>query len=202
MRACFCAFRRKCARLRPAHRKFTLSSTLDASKRDQATSMSHLNLISETHLDHNGAEPDMHTPMLKPTPYDSSTNELAASHSELHSRGSNHYKHSVEIFPLKSACSNNPSQGYDSPAGRGEYRRSYTSITTSSVHPLHMSISSSSPHPLHHTTSAGRLSRRVNHACVITVSLLFQSHPQVLSDTQSWSKESSGGQPTTCCPAL
>uniref|UniRef100_A0A671LWC6 Protein FAM171A1-like n=1 Tax=Sinocyclocheilus anshuiensis TaxID=1608454 RepID=A0A671LWC6_9TELE len=152
--------RRNCARLRPAHRKFTPSSALDASKRDQATSMSHLNLISETHLDHNGAEPDMHTPMLKPTPYDSSTNELAASHSELHSRGSNHYKHSVEIFPLKSACSNNPSQGYDSPAGRGEYRRSYTSITTSSVHPLHMSISSSSPHPLHHTTSAGRLSSK------------------------------------------
>ncbi|KAL0171929.1 hypothetical protein M9458_032240 [Cirrhinus mrigala] len=144
--------------MRPAHRKFTLSSTLDASKRDQATSMSHLNLISETHLDHNGAEPDMHTPMLKPTPYDSSTNELAASHGELHSRGSNHYKHSVEIFPLKSACSNNTSEGYDSPAGRGEYRRSYTSITTSSVHPLHVSISSSSPHPLHQTSSAGRLS--------------------------------------------
>lgn len=120
--------------------------------------MSHLNLISETHLDHSGAEPDMHTPMLKPTPYDSSTNELAASHGELNSRGSNHYKHSVEIFPLKSACSNNPSEGYDSPVGRGEYRRSYTSITTSSVHPLHMSVSSSSPHPLHHTTSAGRLS--------------------------------------------
>ncbi|XP_026140624.1 protein FAM171A1-like isoform X2 [Carassius auratus] len=149
---------RKCARFRPAHRKFTLSSDLDASKRDQATSMSHLNLISETHLDHNGAEPDMHTPMLKPTPYDSSTSELAASHSKLNSQRSNHYKHSVEIFPLKSACSNNPSQGYDSLAGRGEYRRSYTSITTSSVHPLHMSISSSSPHPLHHTTSAGRLS--------------------------------------------
>ncbi|XP_059363913.1 protein FAM171A1-like isoform X1 [Carassius carassius] len=150
--------RRKCARLRPAHRKFTLSSALDASKRDQATSMSHLNLISETHLDHNGAEPDMHTPMLKPTPYDSSTNELAASKGELHSRGPNHYKHSVERFPLRSVCSNNPSEGYDSPAGCTEYRRSYTSIVTSSVHPLHMSISSSSPHPLLHTTSAGRLS--------------------------------------------
>ncbi|KTG42958.1 hypothetical protein cypCar_00023685, partial [Cyprinus carpio] len=149
---------RKCARLRPAHRKFTLSSALDASKRDQATSMSHLNLISETHLDHNGTEPDMHTPMLKPTPYDSSTNELAASHGELNSRGSNHYKLSVERFPLKSVCSNNPSEGYDSPAGRGEYRRSYTSIAASSIHPLHMSISSSSPHPLLHTTSAGHKS--------------------------------------------
>lgn len=150
--------RRKCSRLQPAHRKFTLSSTLDASKRDQATSMSHLNLINETHLDHNGAEPDMHTPMLKPTPYDSSTNELAASQDELHSRGSNHYKRSVEIFTHKSASSNNASEGYDSPAARGEYRRSYTSITTSSVHPLLMSISSSSPHPLHHTASVGRLS--------------------------------------------
>lgn len=150
--------RRKCSRLRPAHRKFDLSSTLDASKRDQATSMSHLNLINETHLDHNGAEPDMHTPMLKPTPYDSSNIELAASHGELASRGSNHYKRSIEIFPLKSSCSNHPSEGYDSPAARGEYRRSYTSVTTSSVHPLHMSISSSSPHPLHHTASAGRLS--------------------------------------------
>ncbi|KTG02249.1 hypothetical protein cypCar_00004490, partial [Cyprinus carpio] len=37
--------RRKCARLQPVHRKCTLSSALDASKRDQATSMSHLNLI-------------------------------------------------------------------------------------------------------------------------------------------------------------
>lgn len=120
--------------------------------------MSHLNLINETHPDHNGAEPDMHTPMLKPTPYDSSTNELAASRDELHSRGSNHYKRSVEIFTHKSASSNNPSEGYDSPAARGEYRRSYTSVTTSSVHPLLMSVSSSSPHPLHHTASAGRLS--------------------------------------------
>ncbi|XP_052000102.1 protein FAM171A1-like [Xyrauchen texanus] len=150
--------RRKCACLRPARRKLRLSSALDGSKQDQATSMSHLNLINETHLDHNGAEPDMHTPMLKPTPYNSSTSELAVSQDKLHSRGSNHYKHSVELFPLKSSCSNNPSEGYDSSAPRGEYRRSYTSITTSSVHPLHMSVSSSSPHPLHLTTSAGRLS--------------------------------------------
>ncbi|KAI7806244.1 protein FAM171A1 isoform X1 [Triplophysa rosa] len=150
--------RRKCSRSRPTHRKFTLSSALDASKRDQATSMSHLNLINETHLDHNGAEPDMHTPMLKPNPYDSSTTELAASRDELHSRRSNHCKRSVEIFTHKSASSNNPSEGYDSPAARGEFRRSYTSITTSSVHPLHMSVSSSSPHPLHYTASAGRRS--------------------------------------------
>ncbi|XP_072548365.1 protein FAM171A1 isoform X2 [Salminus brasiliensis] len=147
--------RRKCARSRRAHQKFTLSSTLDSSKRDQATSMSHLNLISETHLDHVGAEPDLHTPMLKPRPYNSSTNEIAASRDELRSRGSNGnaYRRSAETFALKSA-----SEGYDSPAARGEYRRSYTSIVSSSVHPLQTSVSSSSPHHLHLTASAGRLS--------------------------------------------
>uniref|UniRef100_A0A8B9R5W5 Family with sequence similarity 171 member A1 n=1 Tax=Astyanax mexicanus TaxID=7994 RepID=A0A8B9R5W5_ASTMX len=121
--------RRKCARSRRAHQKFTLSSTLDSSKRDQATSMSHLNLISETPLDHVGAEPDLHTPMLKPRPYDSSINEITISQDELRSR-----------------------------AARGEYRRSYTSIVSSSVHPLQTSVSSSSPHHLHLTASAGRLS--------------------------------------------
>ncbi|KAG9283630.1 protein FAM171A1 [Astyanax mexicanus] len=147
--------RRKCARSRRAHQKFTLSSTLDSSKRDQATSMSHLNLISETPLDHVGAEPDLHTPMLKPRPYDSSINEITISQDELRSRGSNGnaYRRSAETFALKSA-----SEGYDSPAARGEYRRSYTSIVSSSVHPLQTSVSSSSPHHLHLTASAGRLS--------------------------------------------
>ncbi|XP_036414434.1 protein FAM171A1 [Colossoma macropomum] len=147
--------RRKCVRSRRAHQKFALSSALDGSKRDQATSMSHMNLISETHLDQVGAEPDLHTPMLKPRPYNSSTNETVASQDELRSRGStsNAYRRSAETFALKSA-----SEGYDSPATRGEYRRSYTSIISSSVHPLHTSVSSSSPHPLHHTASAGRLS--------------------------------------------
>ncbi|XP_030639428.1 protein FAM171A1 [Chanos chanos] len=157
--------RRKCARSRPAHRKFTLSTALDSSKRDQATSMSHLILVNETHLDHfdlvsSGAEPDLHTPMLKPTPFDSSTNELLASRDELRSRGSNsnHCRRSVETFALKFARSADPSEGYDSPAARGEYRRSYTSVVSSSVHPLHASVSSSSPHPLHQTSSTGRLS--------------------------------------------
>uniref|UniRef100_A0A8B9JI23 Family with sequence similarity 171 member A1 n=1 Tax=Astyanax mexicanus TaxID=7994 RepID=A0A8B9JI23_ASTMX len=153
--------RRKCARSRRAHQKFTLSSTLDSSKRDQATSMSHLNLISETPLDHVGAEPDLHTPMLKPRPYDSSINEITISQDELRSRGSNGnaYRRSAETFALKSA-----SEGYDSPAARGEYRRSYTSIVSSSVHPLQTSVSSSSPHHLHLTASAADylLSRSVD----------------------------------------
>lgn len=39
-------FRRRCLKPRVSHRKLTLSSGLDSSRKDQATSMSHLNLIS------------------------------------------------------------------------------------------------------------------------------------------------------------
>ena len=38
--------RRRCLKPRVSRRKFTVSSGLDSSTRDQATSMSHLNLIS------------------------------------------------------------------------------------------------------------------------------------------------------------
>ncbi|XP_060756251.1 protein FAM171A1 [Neoarius graeffei] len=120
--------RRKCSRSRRAHQKYTLTSSLDSSKRDQATSMSHLNLINEAQLEHVGVEPDLHTPMLKAAPHESSTNELVSSRNELGSRS------------------------------QREYRRSYTSIVSSTVHPLHASASSSSPYPLHHAASAGRLS--------------------------------------------
>ncbi|XP_026780253.3 protein FAM171A1 [Pangasianodon hypophthalmus] len=123
---CYC--RRKCSRSRRAHQKYTLTSSLESSKRDQATSMSHLNLINETQLDHVGVEPDLHTPMLKVIAHDSSTNELVSSRNELGSRS------------------------------QREYRRSYTSIVSSTVHPLQVSASSSSPYPLHHAASAGRLS--------------------------------------------
>lgn len=90
--------------------------------------MSHLNLINETQLDLVGVEPDLHTPMLKATPHDLSTNELVSSRNELGSRS------------------------------QRDYRRSYTSIISSTVHPLQVSASSSSPYPLHHAASAGRLS--------------------------------------------
>uniref|UniRef100_A0AAY5EBQ0 Family with sequence similarity 171 member A1 n=1 Tax=Electrophorus electricus TaxID=8005 RepID=A0AAY5EBQ0_ELEEL len=120
--------RRKCVRSRRTHQKFALSSSLDGSKRDQATSMSHLNLISETRLDHVGAEPDLHTPMLKTGHYDTSTNELLTSQDELQS------------------------------PQRGDYRRSYSSTISSSPHPLRTSVPPSNPHLLHHAASAGRLS--------------------------------------------
>ncbi|KAK1806685.1 hypothetical protein P4O66_005185 [Electrophorus voltai] len=152
--------RRKCVRSRRTHQKFALSSSLDGSKRDQATSMSHLNLISETRLDHVGAEPDLHTPMLKTGHYDTSTNELLTSQDELQSRASDGERHrrSAETFALRSARSTGPSEGFDSPAQRGDYRRSYSSTISSSPHPLRTSVPPSNPHLLHHAASAGRLS--------------------------------------------
>lgn len=75
-----------------------------------------------------GVEPDLHTPMLKATPHNLSTSELVSSRNELGSRS------------------------------QREYRRSYTSVVSSTVHPLHACASSSSPYPLHHAASAGRLS--------------------------------------------
>lgn len=126
----FCVIRRKCSRPHRGHQKYRLSSGLDSSKRDQATSMSNLNLVSETHLDPVGAELDLHMPMLTVVPHRSSAAELMSSRNELCSRRST----------------------------QRDYRRSYTSVVSSTVHPLHASVSSSSPYPLHHTVSAGRLS--------------------------------------------
>ncbi|GAA6080668.1 protein FAM171A1 isoform X1, partial [Tachysurus ichikawai] len=123
---CYC--RRKCSRSRRAHQKYILTSSLDSSKRDQGTSMSHLNLINEAQLDHVGVEPDLHTPMLKDAPHNTSTNELVSSRNEFGSHS------------------------------QRDYHRSYTSVVTSTVHPLRTSALSSSPYLLHHAASAGRLS--------------------------------------------
>uniref|UniRef100_A0A3B4BA20 Uncharacterized protein n=1 Tax=Periophthalmus magnuspinnatus TaxID=409849 RepID=A0A3B4BA20_9GOBI len=60
--------RRRCTKSRGSHRKFVLASGLDNSKRDQATSMSHLNLINNE-LVSTATEPDMTTPILKPSDY-------------------------------------------------------------------------------------------------------------------------------------
>ncbi|XP_026173116.1 protein FAM171A1 isoform X2 [Mastacembelus armatus] len=139
--------RRRCLKPRGSHRKLTLSSGLDSSKRDQATSMSHLNLISnEVHLElvSTATEPDMTTPMLKPSSYEHSDNQHQ--HSQIHhskhrwsSLGNNShhesslgnltprsrdYRQSAETFQLKTALSS----GTDS---RG-YRQSYTSACSSS----------------------------------------------------------------------
>ncbi|XP_046906105.1 protein FAM171A1 isoform X2 [Hypomesus transpacificus] len=133
--------RRCCLKPRLSRRKLTLAAALDGSKRDQATSMSHLHLISnEVQLEmvSTATEPDMTTPMLKPSSYDQHHQELV-SHGN-HSRSSlvNHsrhgsslgnltprsrdYRQSVETFPLKTALSTGTDRGY---------RQSYTSVCSS-----------------------------------------------------------------------
>ncbi|KAM4601550.1 protein FAM171A1 isoform 2-T2 [Polymixia lowei] len=140
--------RRRCLKPRGSHRKLTLSSGLDSSKRDQATSMSHLNLISsevQLELVSTATEPDMTTPMLKPSSYqqrDSQHQHDFLSHGK-HSRSSlannsrhgsslgnltprsRDYRQSVDTFPLKAALSTGTDRGY---------RQSYTSVCSSTNH--------------------------------------------------------------------
>ncbi|KAK2844564.1 hypothetical protein Q5P01_011223 [Channa striata] len=138
--------RRRCLKPRGSHRKLTLSSGLDSSKRDQATSMSHLNLISnevQLELVTTATEPDMTTPMLKPSSYEHHDNpphpslihhskprrsSLGNSSHHNSSLGnltprSRDYRQSVETFQLKTALSCGTERGY---------RQSYTSACSSS----------------------------------------------------------------------
>ncbi|XP_041844224.1 protein FAM171A1 [Melanotaenia boesemani] len=138
--------RRRCLKPRGSHRKLTLSSGLDSSKRDQATSMSHLNLINnevQLELVSTATEPDMTTPMLKPSSYEHQDNQRQPSliHNSKHSRfslgnNSHHsspvgnltprsrdYRQSAETFQLKAALSCGTERGY---------RQSYTSVCSSS----------------------------------------------------------------------
>uniref|UniRef100_A0A8C7F4F2 Family with sequence similarity 171 member A1 n=1 Tax=Oncorhynchus kisutch TaxID=8019 RepID=A0A8C7F4F2_ONCKI len=152
--------RRGCVKPRLSQRKLTLSSGLEGSKRDQSTSMSHL--ISSEVSQHPGqgplvhlelvsttAEPDMTTPMLKPSSYDRHDLVSHGNHSRMslgnHSRSrhgsslgnltprSRDYRQSVETFPFKSALSAGTDAGY---------RQSYTSIC-SSINQLPDRLSSS-----------------------------------------------------------
>lgn len=159
--------RRRCLKPRGSHRKLTLSSGLDGSKRDQATSMSHLNLISnevQLELVSTATEPDMTTPMLKPSPYEHRDNQRQHSliHHSKHSRSSlgnnshhgsslgnltprsRDYRQSVETFQLKTALSCGTDKGY---------RQSYTSVCSSS-NPISDSLSSAN----HGQVSAHQLS--------------------------------------------
>ncbi|XP_035527986.1 protein FAM171A1 [Morone saxatilis] len=137
--------RRRCLKPRVSHRKLTLSSGLDSSKRDQATSMSHLNLIrNELELVSTATEPDMTTPMLKPFSYERNQDNQRQHniiHHSKHSRSSlgnnshhgsslgnltprsRDYRQSVETFQLKAALSAGTDRGY---------RQSYTSVCSSS----------------------------------------------------------------------
>ncbi|XP_033914320.3 protein FAM171A1-like isoform X2 [Acipenser ruthenus] len=138
--------RRKCLKPRQHHRKLPMSA-LEGSKKDQATSMSQLHLISEVHMEmvSSSGEADMRTPMLKPsynTSQDfSSREELMSQHEDRDKTRSplnnlthrvtslKEYHKSMETFHLKSIGSNEPSEGYESPA-RDECRRSYNSVSS------------------------------------------------------------------------
>ncbi|XP_064410831.1 protein FAM171A1 isoform X2 [Latimeria chalumnae] len=138
--------RRKCLKPRQHHRKLQLSSALDSSKKDQATSMSHINLISAVHMEmvSSSGEADMHTPMLKPS-YStsrefSSREELLSQKERDKSRTSldnltpretlrKDFHKSVEAFPLKTTRSIEKSEGYESPV-KDDYRRSYNSVVS------------------------------------------------------------------------
>ncbi|KAJ0000399.1 hypothetical protein NQD34_012241 [Periophthalmus magnuspinnatus] len=137
--------RRRCTKSRGSHRKFVLASGLDNSKRDQATSMSHLNLINnevQLELVSTATEPDMTTPILKPSSFDphDSRPPHGLLHPTKHSRSSlgnnsrhgsslgnltprsRDYRQSAETFQLKTAL----------PCGTDRsYRQSYTSVCSS-----------------------------------------------------------------------
>lgn len=133
--------RRKCLKPRQHHRKLIHSSALDGSKKDQSTSMSHINLISAVNMEivSSSGEADIHTPMLKPsysTSREFSYREELISQKESHKsrtsidnfsqRGTlqKDYRSSVEMFPLKMARS---TEGHGGP---GDYNRSYNSVTS------------------------------------------------------------------------
>lgn len=137
--------RRRCLKPRGSHRKMAQPSGLDVSTRDQATSMSHLDLISneaQLELVSAATEPDMTTPMLKPSSYEHQDDHRQHSliHHSKHSRsslGNSHHGSSLgnltprsrddlqsaETFQLKAALSCGTDRGY---------RQSYTSVCSSS----------------------------------------------------------------------
>lgn len=136
--------RRRCIKSRGSHRKLMLASGLDSSKRDQATSMSHLNLINnevQLELVSVATEADMTTPMLKPSSFElqDSQRQRGLMQQSKHSRcslghnshgsslgnltpRSRDYRQSVETFQLKTALPCGADRGY---------RQSYTSVCSS-----------------------------------------------------------------------
>ncbi|KAM4705674.1 protein FAM171A1 [Rhinophrynus dorsalis] len=135
--------RRRCLKPRQHHRKLQLSTALDCSKKDQATSMSHINLISPIHMEmmSSSGEADMHTPMLKPsynTSRDFSSREELLSHQDEKSRMSldnltpsgtlrQVYNKSLDQFLLKSRKSVEITDEFASPM-KDEFQKSYNSV--------------------------------------------------------------------------
>ncbi|XP_007899673.2 protein FAM171A2 [Callorhinchus milii] len=144
--------RRRCLKPRQQHRKLQISN-LDHSKKDQATSMSHINLISTSHMESvsSNGDTDIHTPILKSgfstsrefehsreeffkqLPYRDSDHKMRhiskASTDTLTHRGNSKedYRRTVESLPLKMARSVDAS-GDLGPPMMDDYRRSYNSM--------------------------------------------------------------------------
>uniref|UniRef100_UPI00398EBE03 protein FAM171A2 n=1 Tax=Pristiophorus japonicus TaxID=55135 RepID=UPI00398EBE03 len=147
--------RRRCLKPRQQHRKLQIASTLDSSKKDQATSMSHINLISTSHLESvsSNGDMDVHTPILKSAfstsrefessreeffkqiPYRDSGQKLrhiskASTDTLAHRGGSKEdYHRTVESFQLKVARSMDASGELEPPL-MDDYRRSYSSMVS------------------------------------------------------------------------
>ncbi|XP_025921565.1 protein FAM171A2-like, partial [Apteryx rowi] len=139
--------RRRCLKPRQQHRKLQVSGTLDTSKKDQATSMSQINLICTSHLEtaSSGGDTDVHTPILKSA--FSASREFESSREEffkqvsapklrsvpktptdtLSHRGTakEDYGRPGEAFGLKAARSMD-GPGSAEPALLDEYKRSYS----------------------------------------------------------------------------
>ncbi|XP_041041037.1 protein FAM171A1 [Carcharodon carcharias] len=129
--------RRKCLKPRQHHRKIQLPSALDSSKKDQATSMSHLNLISAVHMELVSAngEADVHTPMLKPsysTSREFSSREELILHKDPSLRETlkeDYCRSPPNNYHLKKTRSIDASEDFESPM-REDYRKSYNSIAS------------------------------------------------------------------------
>ncbi|XP_048418944.1 protein FAM171A1 isoform X2 [Stegostoma tigrinum] len=129
--------RRKCLKPRQHHRKIQLSSALDSSKKDQATSMSHLNLISAVHMElvSSNGEADVRTPMLKPsysTSREFSSKEELISHKDPSLRETlkdEYCRSPPRNYHLKMARSIDVSEDFEPPA-REDYRKSYNSVVS------------------------------------------------------------------------
>ncbi|XP_029429545.1 protein FAM171A2 isoform X2 [Rhinatrema bivittatum] len=142
--------RRKCLKPRQQHRKLQRSSTLDESKKDQATSMSQINLISTSQIEtSSNGDTDMHTPILKSAfsssrDFESSREEFfkqasgqklrhvskASNDALSHRPGSKEdYQRQMESFALKAARSMDVPGALEPPALE-DYKRSYSSMAS------------------------------------------------------------------------
>ncbi|XP_078501296.1 protein FAM171A2 isoform X3 [Lissotriton helveticus] len=142
--------RRRCLKPRQQHRKLQMTSNLDGSKRDQATSMSQINLISNSHIEtSSNCDTDMHTPIMKSAfstsrEFESSREEFfkqtpcqklrhtskASNDTMSHRTGSNdEYPRQVESFALKAARSMDV-PGALEPPELEDYKRSYSSMVS------------------------------------------------------------------------